>query len=82
VVVAVVQDLTGVPPEVEGERITAPVTDPALLPAAVRRLDDAGVVITELTLRNSSLNEVFLTLTGHRADEDEAAAETAEEVLA
>ena len=49
--------------------MTAPVTDPALLPAAVRRLDDAGVVITELTLRNSSLNEVFLSLTGHRADE-------------
>jgi oleandomycin transport system ATP-binding protein len=47
--------------------VTAPVTDPALLPAAVRRLDDAGVVIAELTLRNSSLNEVFLSLTGHRA---------------
>jgi hypothetical protein len=24
-----------------------------------------------LTLRNASLNEVFLTLTGHAADEDE-----------
>jgi oleandomycin transport system ATP-binding protein len=82
-VVAVVQDLIGVPPEVEGERVTAPVTDPALLPAAVRRLDDAGVVITELTLRNSSLNEVFLSLTGHRADEEtEAESREAEEVLA
>jgi oleandomycin transport system ATP-binding protein len=51
--------------------VTAPVTDPRLLPAVVRRLDDAGVVVTELALRNSSLNEVFLSLTGHPADKDE-----------
>jgi oleandomycin transport system ATP-binding protein len=69
IVISVVGDLTGVTPEVEGQLVTAPVTDPALLPAAVRRLDDAGVVITELTLRNSSLNEVFLSLTGHPAQE-------------
>jgi oleandomycin transport system ATP-binding protein len=68
-VIAVVHDLVGVEPELEGQRVTAPVTDPALLPAAVRRLGDARVVIRELTLRNSSLNEVFLALTGHRADE-------------
>ena len=58
-----------------------PVTDPALLPAAVRRLDDAGVVIAELSLRNASLNEVFLSLTGHRAEE-EPTQQQAEEVLA
>jgi oleandomycin transport system ATP-binding protein len=69
IVISVVGDLTGVTPEVEGQLVTAPVTDPALLPAAVRLLDDAGVVITELTLRNSSLNEVFLSLTGHPAQE-------------
>jgi oleandomycin transport system ATP-binding protein len=69
IVISVVGDLTGVTPEVEGQLVTAPVTDPALLPAAVRWLDDAGVVITELTLRNSSLNEVFLSLTGHPAQE-------------
>jgi oleandomycin transport system ATP-binding protein len=68
-VIAVVHDLVGAAPELEGQQVTAPVTDPALLPAAVRRLDEAHVVISELTLRNSSLNEVFLALTGHRADE-------------
>jgi oleandomycin transport system ATP-binding protein len=68
-VIGVVRELAGVEPELEDQRVTAPVTDPALLPAAVRRLDDAGVVITELSLRNSSLNEVFLSLTGHSADE-------------
>jgi oleandomycin transport system ATP-binding protein len=45
--------------------VTAPVVDPALLPAVVRRLDDAGVIVAELALRGSSLEEVFLTLTGH-----------------
>jgi oleandomycin transport system ATP-binding protein len=68
-VVSVVGELAGVTPEVEGQLVTAPVVDPALLPAAVRRLDDAGVVITELALRNSSLNEVFLSLTGRPAED-------------
>jgi len=45
------------------------VADPELLPIVVRRLDDAGVVVAELALRTSSLEEVFLTLTGHPADE-------------
>ncbi|MBD0292543.1 MAG: ATP-binding cassette domain-containing protein [Jiangellaceae bacterium] len=71
VVTSVVHELAEVPPEVDGQRVTAPVTDPAVLPAVVRRLDDAGVVVTELTLRNSSLNEVFLSLTGHPAEDDD-----------
>jgi oleandomycin transport system ATP-binding protein len=66
-VLAVVRDLTGVVPEVDGEVVTGPATDPAVLPAVVRRLDNAAVAITELTLRNASLNEVFLSLTGHPA---------------
>jgi oleandomycin transport system ATP-binding protein len=36
----------------------------------VRRLDDAGIVAAELNLRLPSLDEVFLTLTGHRAEDD------------
>jgi oleandomycin transport system ATP-binding protein len=35
----------------------------------VRRLDEAGVVLTELSLRGSTLDEVFLSLTGHPAEE-------------
>ncbi|MGH3469706.1 MAG: ATP-binding cassette domain-containing protein, partial [Thermocrispum sp.] len=69
----VVQELTGVDPEVRGLLVTAPVTDPAVLPAAVRRLDQANVVISELQLRSSSLDEVFMSLTGHPAEEDPAA---------
>ncbi|RZQ61086.1 ATP-binding cassette domain-containing protein [Amycolatopsis suaedae] len=70
-VVSVVRGLTGSDPEVAGQLVTAAVTDPAVLPAAVRELDQAGVVITELNLRNSSLDEVFLSLTGHRTDDAE-----------
>jgi oleandomycin transport system ATP-binding protein len=40
--------------------------------AVVRRLDDEGITAAELTLRLPSLDEVFLTLTGHRAEDDAA----------
>ncbi len=69
-VVSVVAEVTFNQPEVTGQLVTAAVTDPAMLPAVVRRLDDAGVVVTELALRSSTLDEVFLSLTGHPATED------------
>ena len=62
---------------IEGEVITAPVEDPALMPAVVRRLDQAGIAVGELTLRRSSLDEVFLALTGHRAEPETAREEGA-----
>jgi oleandomycin transport system ATP-binding protein len=70
IVRSVVGELAKSTPEHDGPAVTAPVTDPAVLPAIIRRLDDAGVLVTELTLRNASLNEVFLSLTGHLADDD------------
>lgn len=66
---AVVAELAAAP-TVDGDIVEARVTDPAVLPAVVRRLDDAGVVVGELALRTSTLDEVFLALTGHRAEED------------
>jgi oleandomycin transport system ATP-binding protein len=63
-----VAELTGADPQVRGQRVTAPAADPAVLPAVVRRLDEAGVLVAELELRLSSLNEVFLTLTGRPAE--------------
>jgi ABC-2 type transport system ATP-binding protein len=38
---------------------------------ALRRLDDAGVDVADLTLRRPTLDDVFLHLTGHAADEGE-----------
>jgi oleandomycin transport system ATP-binding protein len=81
-VVSVVGELAKTEPEVDREVVTAPVTDPAILPAVVRRLDDAGVVVRTLTLRSASLNEVFLSLTGHPAEEPEDVSETREGVQA
>jgi ABC-2 type transport system ATP-binding protein len=40
---------------------------------AVRGLDVAGVITRGLTLRRPSLDDVFLTLTGHAAEEEEQA---------
>jgi oleandomycin transport system ATP-binding protein len=78
VVTAVVGEIAQVTPEVSGHSVTASIGDPAVLPAVVRRLEDAGVVVTELALRNASLNEVFLSLTGRPADETADAPETAD----
>ncbi|MBG6137852.1 ATP-binding cassette domain-containing protein [Longispora fulva] len=57
-------------PQVVSGLVTAPVTDPAAMPLVVRRLEDAGVLVSELALRGSSLDEVFLSLTGHRTDSE------------
>jgi oleandomycin transport system ATP-binding protein len=63
----VVTELAGAA-EATGDVVTARVTDRTVLPAAVRRLDDAGVVVAELALRTSTLDEVFLALTGHTTE--------------
>jgi oleandomycin transport system ATP-binding protein len=41
------------------------------MPAVVRGLDREGIAVGELTLRRSSLDEVFLALTGHRAEPEQ-----------
>jgi oleandomycin transport system ATP-binding protein len=68
----IVAAVVGARPDVATDSglVTVAVSDPATVPAVVRRLDDAGIVAVELSLRLPSLDEVFLTLTGHRAEED------------
>ncbi|NES28641.1 ATP-binding cassette domain-containing protein [Micromonospora terminaliae] len=68
-VLAVTGEVARATPEVAHQTVTVGVSDPEVLPAVVRRLDDAGVRVAELALRSSSLDEVFLSLTGHRAEE-------------
>ncbi|TQS43233.1 ATP-binding cassette domain-containing protein [Cryptosporangium phraense] len=70
-VAAIVASVTRVEPARDLARslVTAPVVEPAMLADVVRRLDDAGIVPGELGLRRASLDEVFLTLTGHPAEE-------------
>jgi oleandomycin transport system ATP-binding protein len=68
-IVAVVGGIASGPVDIHGPIITAPVTDPGALTHLVRRLDERQLVVSELALRSPSLDEVFLTLTGHRAEE-------------
>ena len=50
--------------------VSAPVDgDGSSMPVVVRRLDEEGIAVTELSLRLPSLDEVFLALTGHAAEE-------------
>jgi oleandomycin transport system ATP-binding protein len=63
--------LTGDTPEVRTETgmVTATAADPAVLPELVQQLTQRGIVAAELALRLPSLDEVFLALTGHRAED-------------
>ena len=72
-----------------GEPTGDPATDPAtrrcslpapggakLLPLVVRALDDAGVVVEDISLRRPTLDEVFLALTGRTAAKESKGAQT------
>ncbi|RFS81698.1 ATP-binding cassette domain-containing protein [Actinomadura spongiicola] len=74
-VAKIVGDLAGAVPEVRDGLISTPITDPQLMPAVVRRLDEAGITVGELSLRKSSLDEVFFALTGHHTDDIDAEAD-------
>jgi ABC-2 type transport system ATP-binding protein len=54
-------------------RLSVPVTGgAAVLIEALRALDAAGVELQDVGLRRPTLDDVFLTLTGHAAEETEA----------
>jgi len=53
----------------ESGQVTVQVDDGRLLPEIVRALDDRSIVLAEVALRKASLDEVFLALTGHRAED-------------
>ncbi|HXW47017.1 MAG TPA: ATP-binding cassette domain-containing protein [Streptosporangiaceae bacterium] len=74
-VAAVLASWTGDEPVAEpgAKLVAAQLANASVLPGIVRQLDDEGIELAEFSLRKSSLDEVFLTLTGHRA-EDEATA--------
>jgi ABC-2 type transport system ATP-binding protein len=60
--------------QVDGHRraLTVPITGGApVLIGALRDLDAAGVVAQDVGLRRPTLDDVFLTLTGHAAEEDD-----------
>ncbi len=54
--------------------LTVPVDAERAFTEVVRRLDEAGIGVLELSLRLPSLDEVFFTLTGHTTRKEEVAA--------
>lgn len=73
-VVAAIGDLAkqSATPLREGSVVSIAVHATVTAPQVVRRLDEAGVVISDVSVDQPTLDDVFLTLTGHTA-EDEAA---------
>jgi len=66
---AVLAEVVGAEPVADEDLVSVAVADGSAMPAVVRRLDDAGITVTELSLRLPSLDEVFLGLTGHTTEE-------------
>jgi ABC-2 type transport system ATP-binding protein len=54
----------------DGRTVTIPVADvTGLVPQVVRQLDEAGVVVRDVGVRRSTLDDVFFALTGHAAED-------------
>ena len=66
------------PPAIAGDLVTVGVhRRSGAIVEAVRRLDEAGVGVEDIALRRPTLDDVFLSLTGHAAEaerDEEAAA--------
>jgi ABC-2 type transport system ATP-binding protein len=56
-------------PRADGALVIVPTLQNGTVAEAVRRLDLAGVAIDDLATRRPTLDDVFLTLTGHGAEE-------------
>ena len=75
--VAVIARASGAAPEVDAEsgRISAPVSRRvAALTEVVAGLADAGVAAADIGLRRPTLDDVFLSLTGRKADQEQEVA--------
>jgi ABC-2 type transport system ATP-binding protein len=69
---ALVETTFGAPATVspEARRITVPVTGPDAVTELLVRLRDARIDVASLNMSKPSLDEVFLTLTGHGVDDE------------
>jgi daunorubicin resistance ABC transporter ATP-binding subunit len=73
-----VASLTDNDPVIDGATVELTVEDgPKVAVAVLRALDDASVTLGGLALREPSLDDVFLSLTGHKAEVEDDMAESA-----
>lgn len=69
--VEALRQVSGADALVEDLRISAPVSGGStVLVDAIRALDARGVTVTDLQLRRPTLDDVFMSLTGHAAEEE------------
>jgi oleandomycin transport system ATP-binding protein len=55
----------------DGHLVRVTINDRSALGRVVRRLDEADIPVDDLSLRSASLDEVFLAITGRRAEEED-----------
>jgi len=68
--VELIREISDKPPNVEGTVVELTVDHgPSHAADALRRLDAAGITLVGLTLREPSLDDVFLNLTGHKTED-------------
>ena len=59
----------------EGTRVTAPMRNPDTVAELLVTFREAGIHLTELSVQKPTLDEVFLTLTGHGVDDEKPGAD-------
>lgn len=73
--VRAVRSVSAGEPLVEESRVSAPVTGGStVLVNAIRALDAEGIEVSDLVLRRPTLDDVFMSLTGHAAEDETTAA--------
>jgi ABC-2 type transport system ATP-binding protein len=79
----VVREVVGAEPTLTsgGRCLTTPLSDPRVVTDVLVRLRDRGIPVAQLSVQKPSLDEVFLTITGHAVEESETPAND-EEVAA
>ncbi len=77
-VAGLLERLIGTAPTVAAEsgQVSVQVEGGRALPGIIRAFEDQSIELAEFALRRASLDEVFLALTGHRADENGTGEET------
>ena len=71
------------PPDCPDRVLSMPMRqDKGGIAEAVRRLDDAGVQIDDIAVRRPTLDDVFIALTGHAAEEEPSEEEQRREEVA
>jgi ABC-2 type transport system ATP-binding protein len=70
--VAALAEIASDRPFVENGSVAVPIAQArGTIANAVRRLDDAGIAIDDIAVRRQTLDDVFLKLTGHAAEQEE-----------